>query len=204
MKKKFNLELKGIRTLSPTKNAFASLVRSIIYQQLSGKAAASIEQKFFALFDPNIISKESKRGTLLGHRLKPGEVMLLTDLQFQQAGVSLQKRTYIRDLSDKFLNKVIDPSKFWKMTDEEIKDHLVQVKGIGSWTADMFLIFALNRPNVLPVGDLGIKKGFQKAFNLRSLPDEKKMKKLALEYEGAHTKLSLYLWHILDNGEGLT
>ena len=85
------------------------------------------------------------------------------------------------------------------MSDDEIREHLIAVKGIGRWTADMFLMFALNRPNVLPVGDLAIQKGFMKAFGLRAMPDEKKMRKLAAEYEGDHTQLSLYLWHIIDN-----
>lgn len=86
------------------------------------------------------------------------------------------------------------------MTDTEVKKHLVQVKGVGSWTADMFLIFALNRPDILPVGDLGTKKGFQKAFGLGSLPSERQMLKLAEDYLGKRTTLTLYLWDILDSG----
>jgi DNA-3-methyladenine glycosylase II len=85
------------------------------------------------------------------------------------------------------------------MTDNEIKEHLVQVKGIGPWTADMFLIFALNRKDILPVGDLGTKKGFQKAFNLKKLPTEKQMLKLAKPHAGERTLLTLYLWDLLDN-----
>ena len=182
---KLPIRNKNIRKLLPSKNAFASLARSIIYQQLSGKAAASIEKKFLGLFK--------------GKFPKPQEVLELTDAQFQSAGVSAQKRGYLRDLAAKFLDGTIVPRKFPKMTDEEIREHLIAVKGIGRWTADMFLMFALNRPNVLPLGDLGIKKGFQKAFKLRTLPDEKKMLKLAADYEGDHTQLSLYLWHMLDN-----
>lgn len=198
--KKLNIHHKSIRKLSPSKNAFASLARSIIYQQLSGKAAASIEKKFFVLFDPSVAGKKSKFGTVIATKFpKPEEVLKLTDAQFQSAGVSAQKRGYLRDLAAKFLDRTIVPKQFPKMTDDEIREHLIRVKGIGRWTADMFLIFALNRPDVLPLGDLGIKKGFQKAFKLRALPDEKKMLKLAAEYEGDHTQLSLYLWHILDN-----
>ncbi len=87
------------------------------------------------------------------------------------------------------------------MSDEEVKEHLIRVKGIGPWTADMFLIFALNRPNILPVGDLAIRKGFQKAFRLRIMPGEKRMRILARPYEGEHTYLSLYLWSILDDAD---
>lgn len=85
------------------------------------------------------------------------------------------------------------------MSDEEVKEHLLQVKGIGPWTADMFLIFALNRPDILPVGDLGTRKGFQKAFKLEALPTEKQMLKLAEPHLGERTNLTLYLWGILDN-----
>lgn len=188
MKKKLKIHHKSIRTLTPSKNPFASLARSIIYQQISGKAAASIEKKFVALFHGKKFPK-------------PEDVLKLTDAQFQSAGVSPQKRGYLRDLAQKFLDKTISPKKFPKMSDEEIREHLIAVKGIGRWTADMFLIFSLNRPNVLPVGDLAIRKGFQKAFGLRTIPNDVKMMKLAAEYEGSHTQLALYLWHIQDNSE---
>lgn len=185
--KKLKIHHKSIRKLTPSRNAFASLARSIIYQQISGKAAASIEKKFIALFKGKKFPK-------------PEDVLKLTDVQFQSAGVSPQKRGYLRDLAAKFLDKTIEPKNFSKMTDEEIREHLIRVKGIGRWTADMFLIFSLNRPNVLPVGDLAIQKGFQKAFGLRSLPNSVKMMKLAADYHGKYTQLSLYLWHIQDNG----
>lgn len=84
------------------------------------------------------------------------------------------------------------------MSDEEIKEHLIQVKGIGPWTGDMFLIFALNRPDVLPVGDLGILKGFKKVFNLKKHPSIKKMHQLAKPHTGKRTELSLYLWSSLE------
>jgi DNA-3-methyladenine glycosylase II len=188
MNKKLNIRHPSIRKLSPSRDAFASLVRSIIYQQLSGKAAASIEKKFVAVVK----------------RITPAAVLSLTDAQFQSAGVSTQKRGYLRDLAGKFIDGTIVPKHFPKMTDEEIREHLIRVKGIGRWTADMFLMFALNRLDVLPLGDLGIKKGFQKAFKLRSLPDERTMLKLAEQYAGERTQLSLYLWHILDNAGDTT
>ena len=149
--KKLNIHHKKIRKLTPSKNAFVSLARSIIYQQISGKAAASIEKKFLALFKGKKFPK-------------PEDVLKLSDTQFQGSGISPQKRTYLRDLANKFLDKTISPKKFPKMSDEEIREHLIAVKGIGRWTADMFLIFALTRQTVLPVGDLAIRKGFQKAF----------------------------------------
>jgi DNA-3-methyladenine glycosylase II len=86
------------------------------------------------------------------------------------------------------------------MTDEEIRVHLVAVKGIGVWTADMFLIFTLGRPNVLPTLDLGVRKGFQKLFKLRTLPDDKKMQKLAKGWHPYCSIASWYLWRLADEG----
>jgi DNA-3-methyladenine glycosylase II len=101
-------------------------------------------------------------------------------------------------LADKFLDKTVEPKHFSTMTNAQITEHLTQVKGIGNWTADMFLIFALNRQNVLPVGDLGIRKGFQKVFNLKKLPSERHMLKLSKPHGHQLTNLSLFLWESLD------
>jgi DNA-3-methyladenine glycosylase II len=120
----------------------------------------------------------------------------------REAGLSGQKARYLRDLASRFLDKTIDPRQFPNMSDEEIIEHLTAVKGIGEWTAHMFLIFALNRPNVLPIGDLAIKKGFQRAFGLRKLPSDKRMRELARPHEGAHTELALHLWRIMDEESG--
>lgn len=171
--------------LSPTTNAFRSLVRSIIFQQLSGKAASSILNKFILLFSPKKFPT-------------PEDVLKLSDAKFKSAGVSTQKAKYLRDLSEKFLDKTINPKNFKKMSDQEIIEHLTAVKGIGEWTAHMFLIFALNRPDVLPTGDLAIRKGFVKFFNLKSIPSHEKMIDLAKPYEGERTYFSLYLWEIMD------
>jgi DNA-3-methyladenine glycosylase II len=84
------------------------------------------------------------------------------------------------------------------MNDEEIREHLIQIKGVGEWTIDMFLIFALNRKNVLLIGDLGIRRGFMKVFNLRKTPDETHMKRLASPYDGELTKFTIFLWSKLD------
>ncbi len=189
MPTKLCIDKKKLRPLSPSDNPFASLVRSIIFQQLSGKAAASILKKFIALWPRKTFPA-------------PNDILILTDAQFRSAGVSLQKAKYLRDLAAKFLDKTIDPKHFHKMTDQEIIDHLVQVKGIGEWTAHMFLIFALNRPDVLPTGDLAIKKGFVKVFGLRKVPTHEKMHTLAKAYAGERTKLSLYLWDSLEDNAG--
>ncbi|MBU1755223.1 DNA-3-methyladenine glycosylase [Patescibacteria group bacterium] len=167
------------------KKAYQSLVHSIIYQQLSGKAAATILKRFLGLFP----------GTSFP---TPEEVLKLSDAEIRGVGISGQKMSYIRDLSERFIDGTISPRKFSKMTDEEIREHLVVVKGIGTWTADMFLMFTLYRPDVLPTGDLAIQKGFQKVFGLKSLPDAKTMQKLAQNWKPYRTVASWYLWRVVD------
>ena len=165
---------------------FESLIRSIIYQQLSGKAAGTILTRFLELF-PN------------GRYPTPAEVLKLKDLQFKKVGISSQKTGYLRDLAKRFADGTIDPSKFKKMTDEEIREHLLVVKGVGRWTADMFLMFTLFRQDILPTGDLGIQKGFQKLFKLKTLPDAKQMEKLSKEWIPHRTVACWYLWELVDN-----
>ncbi len=182
---KLKIDKKKLRKLEPTKNPFQSLVRSIIFQQLSGKAATSILNKFVLLFKPKKFPT-------------PSDILSLTEVQFKSAGVSTQKAGYLRDLSAKFIDGTINPKKLPKMTDEEIIEHLTMVKGIGEWTAHMFLIFALNRSDVLPTGDLAIRKGFMKAFGLKSIPSHEEMVLLAKSHNGERTYLSLHLWGIMD------
>ncbi len=178
----------------PSQNYFEALVSSIIYQQITGKAAATIEERFLKLFS-------ARGGSVFGgkfNNFSPQKLLRLTDKQFKSAGISPQKMKYLKDLSEKFLDGTINPKNFHKMTDEEIREHLIAVKGIGRWTADMFLMFTLCRPNVLPTGDLGIQKGFQKVFNLKQLPDTKKMEKLADAWSPYRTFASWYLWRVAD------
>ncbi len=165
-------------------NEFESLVRSIIYQQISGKAAESIFKKFVGLFD--------------GKFPKPSQVLKTKTATLRSAGLSPQKLRYIIDLSEKFEDGTVSSKNFSRMEDEEIIEHLTQVKGIGVWTAHMFLMFTLKRPDILPTGDLGIQKGFQKLFKLRTLPNPKKMETLAKPWEGHRTIACLYLWRLVD------
>ncbi len=166
---------------------FEALVRSIIYQQLSGKAAGTILARFHVLFT-------NKKPT-------PKLVLKLESEQFKSVGISGQKTGYLRDLAEKFLDGTVDPQHFETMTDESIREHLIAVKGIGRWTADMFLMFTLHRPDVLPTGDLGIQKGFQKVFKMRSLPGAKKMEKLAKVWSPYRTVACWYLWRAVDSGD---
>ena len=173
--------------LTPRKKYFSALVRSIIYQQLSGKSAQSIEKKFLGLFPQNIP--------------KEALVLSLSDEDFKKSGVSPQKMKYLRDLALKFTDGTVNPKKFHKMTDGEISQHLITVKGVGVWTTHMFLMFTLNRLDVLPTGDLGIQKGFKVMYKMKNLPDEKKMNKLAKKWKPYRTIASTYLWKVADRNK---
>jgi DNA-3-methyladenine glycosylase II len=172
------------RKLTPTTNPFLSLARSIIYQQISTRAGDSIHAKFIKLFDKK--------------KPSPKSFLQFSLVQLKQVGISPQKQKYLKDLAEKFLDKTLEPKRFPSMTNIELTEHLTQVKGIGNWTADMFLIFALNRQDVLPIGDLGIQKGFQKVFKLKKLPSEKRMIELSRPHRHELTNLSLYLWESLE------
>ncbi len=181
---KLKIDKSKLRKISPSRNHFLSLASSIIYQQISTKAGDAIYAKFLKLFGRR--------------KVTPENLLKLTSAELKSAGISPQKAGYLKDLAEKFKDKTIDHKNFHKMTDGEVKEHLVRIRGVGPWTADMFLIFALNRRDILPVGDLGTKKGFQKAFKLKNLPTERQMMKLAEPHAGSRTELTLYLWDILD------
>ena len=165
--------------------AFQALAEAIIYQQLSGKAAATILKRFVALFPGKKFPK-------------PADVLKIKVEKLRSAGLSNQKASYIKDLALKCTDGTIDPKKFKRMSDEEIIEHVTAVKGIGEWTAHMFLMFTLQRPDVLPVGDLGIQKAFQKVFKLKKLPKPEQMEKLARGWSGHRTLASFYLWRLVD------
>ena len=184
MQKKIKINKRKLRKIYPTRNPFLSLAGSIIYQQISTKAGDSIYKKFLALFGKK--------------KLTPEAFLKFSTAELKFAGISPQKSGYLKDLAEKFSDDAIDHKNFHTMADAEVKEHLMEIKGVGPWTADMFLIFALNRKNILPLGDLGTKKGFQKAFNLKKIPTEKQMLKLAEPHRGEYTILTLYLWQILD------
>ncbi|MDO8522115.1 MAG: DNA-3-methyladenine glycosylase 2 family protein [bacterium] len=169
-------------------NAFQSLCRSIIYQQVSGAAAATILARFIALFP---------RGTFP----TPEAVDKMPIEKMRAAGLSAQKASYIKDLALKFSDGTIKHTLLPQMTNDEIVEHLIQVKGIGAWTVHMFLIFTLNRPDVLPTGDLGIRKGFQIVYGLKQLPDHAKMERLAKPWRAHASIASWYFWRAADNAK---
>jgi len=166
-------------------STFESLAQSIIYQQLSGKAAGTILKRFIALFPGKKFPT-------------PDDVLKIKGQKLRSVGLSNQKASYIVGLAKKFKDGSVSSKNFHRMSDEEIIEHVTSVKGIGVWTAQMFLMFTLNRPDILPTGDLGIQKGFQKLFNLKKLPSPAQMEKLAKNWEGHRTVASWYLWKAVD------
>jgi DNA-3-methyladenine glycosylase II len=164
---------------------FSALVRAITFQQLSTKAATTIHGRMVALMPNGVATPEG--------------LAALTDAQLRTAGLSRQKTAYLRDLCEKVSTAVIDLESLEALDDEEIIAALVKVKGIGRWSAEMFLIFRLLRPDVLPVGDLGILTAVQRAYRLRKRPSPDRLRKIGEAWRPYRSVASWYLWRSLDN-----
>lgn len=169
--------------LTNEKELFLSLVRKIAGQQLSVKAAKSIYKKFSDYFDGEVTTDK-----ILG----------ATDQELRDTGISWAKVKYMKDLATKVVNKEIDLGSLTKLSDEDVIKELVKIKGIGEWTAEMFLMFTLKRENVFSHGDLGLKNGLLKLYKLKSA-DKKKIEKIVSKWQPYKTFGSISLWHSLDN-----
>ena len=165
---------------------FQSLLRSIVFQQLSGKAAKTIYERFV-----NLIPKSSN--------LCSNEILKLDKEEMKKAGLSFQKINYVRNLADYFEKNSFQKKDVERMTDQEISKELIQIKGIGQWTVDMFLMFTLNREDVLPYKDLGIQKGIMKILNLKKLPSKKEMENCSRKWRPYRTIACWYLWRMADD-----
>lgn len=178
-----------IRRIGPLKlkrnrNYFVVLCKAIIAQQISVAAADTITGRFQALFD--------------GSAPSPERVLKLSDAVLRGAGLSRQKVAYLKDLSCHFHEKAIRPHRLHYMDNEEVIRQLTAVHGIGRWTAEMFLIFSLNRPDVLPVGDLGLQLGLKKLYRMRKLPTMKRMRSLGKKWHPLETVATWYTWRTQD------
>jgi DNA-3-methyladenine glycosylase II len=162
---------------------FHSLAEAIVYQQLNGKAAETIFKRFAAI---------------AGEPLAPEGILKLTNEQMRGVGLSKQKSAYLRDLAERTHRGELDFSRLPHLPDEEVVEHLTQVKGIGVWTAHMFLMFALRRPNVLPTGDFGIQMAIKKNYKKRKMPKPAQMEKIAKPWEPYRSVACWYLWRSLD------
>ena len=174
-----------IPKLKIEKNYFWSLCRSIIYQQISGKAAKTISDRFLALFRSGI-------------NIQPTEVLDIDINSLYSVGLSRQKASYMKNIAEAFGNKSINDENFLMMNDEEILKHLTTIKGVGKWTAEMFLIFTLRRSDVFPVTDLGVQKGFQIVYDLDELSTIEQMNEKAEKWKPYRTIVTLYLWYAVD------
>jgi DNA-3-methyladenine glycosylase II len=162
---------------------FHSLAEAIVYQQLNGKAAATIFKRFAAI---------------AGEPVTPQGIVNLTDQQLRAVGLSKQKSSYLRDMAERAVRGEVDFTRLPEMTDQEVIKHLTQVKGVGVWTAHMFLMFTLKRPNVLPTGDFGVQTAIKKHYNKRKLPKPVQMEKIAKPWEPYRSVACWYLWRSLD------
>ena len=165
-------------------NFFEALVRSIVYQQLSGKAAATIHKRFKGLFNKD-------------QNLSPSIVLEKSHDELSSVGLSSQKASYIHNIANAFKAEIV-PDNIETISDDKVIECLTTIKGVGLWTAQMFLMFTLNRPDVLPVTDLGIQKGFQLYFQLDELPKPDLMIKKAEPWVPYRTLASWYLWRLVE------
>jgi DNA-3-methyladenine glycosylase II len=166
-------------------DAYGTLVRSIVGQQLSTKAAATIYGRLLELFG--------------GHTPTPEQLLAADPDEMRAAGLSHAKVAYLRDLAQHVEDGALELERLPDLSDEEVAAQLTAIKGLGQWTADMFLIFHLGRADILPVGDQGVRRAIQVQYGLRDLPDAKRMQKIAKPWQPYRTLASLYLWSSLDN-----
>jgi DNA-3-methyladenine glycosylase II len=162
---------------------FHSLAEAILYQQLNGKAAVTIFNRFTAL---------------AGDPLTPAGILKLSDAQMRGVGLSKQKTAYLRDLAEKTQAGLLEFERLPELSEEEVIAHLTQVKGVGVWTAHMFLMFTLRRPDILPVGDYGVQAAIKKHYRKRQWPKPAIMEKIARPWSPYRSIACWYLWKSLD------
>ena len=177
----------GAPDLKPRRLApFQSLAHAIIHQQLGSAAAGTILNRFKALFDSDTFPT-------------PTEVIRLDVDRLRTAGLSRQKANYIRDLAQKTIDGVVPTIRECdRLTDAELLERLTSIKGIGRWTVEMLLIFNLGRPDVLPVHDLGVRRGFQVAYRKRKMPTPEQLDRYGTRWSPHRTMAALYLWRAAD------
>ena len=166
-------------------DAYGALVRSIVGQQLSTKAARTIYERVSELFG--------------GRTPTPRELLEVDPELIRAAGLSRAKVAYLRDLAEHIEDGELELHKLTELPDEEVSAQLTAIKGLGRWTVDMFLIFHLGRPDVLPVGDLGIRRAVQVEYELGELPSPPELERIAEPWRPHRSLACLYLWTSLDN-----
>jgi DNA-3-methyladenine glycosylase II len=167
---------------------FEAVARAIVYQQLSGKAAGTIHARFHALYG--------------GRAPEPAELLATGDDALRSAGLSRQKVGYLRDLAARVGAGDLPLDRVDALGDDDLIAALTRVKGVGRWTAQMFLMFRLGRPDVLPDLDLGVQKAIQLAYGRRAMPKPADVLRIGAPWAPYRTVASWYLWRFLDNGGG--
>ena len=177
----------GPFTLKPRRlPPFQSLIQAVIYQQLNGKAAETILGRFQALF----------AGTRFP---KPEAILAESPDRLRSAGLSRGKTEYVRAVAAKAVaGELPTLAQCQRLSDAEIVERLVAIKGVGRWTAEMFLIFNLGRPDVLPVHALGVRRGFQIAYRKRKLPEPEALARFGARWQPHRTAAAWYLWRAVD------
>ena len=170
---------------APEVDPFSALVRTITAQQISTKAAATIHGRLVALMPGGVATPEA--------------LLEISDDQLRGAGLSRQKSSYLRDLGQKVSSGELPVDALSALTDDEVIDAIVKVKGLGRWSAEMFLMFRLRRPDVLPVDDLGIVTAMQRLYGLRKRPKPERMRKIAEAWRPYRTVACWYLWRSLED-----
>jgi DNA-3-methyladenine glycosylase II len=170
------------------RDAYGALLRSIVGQQLSTKAARTIYERMLALYGGKVPT--------------PQQIIDTNPDDLRGAGLSRAKAAYLRDLAERIEDGELPIKKLAQMTDEQVFEALTAVKGLGRWTVDMFLMFHLGRPDVLPVGDLGIRRAVQVNYGLDELPKPAELETIAEPWRPHRSLASLYLWESLDNRPG--
>ena len=165
-------------------DAYGALVRSIVGQQLSTKAARSIHDRLMSQFG--------------GRTPTPAELLAADPEAIRSAGLSRPKVAYLRDLAARVEDGELDLERLDELPDDDVSARLTAVKGLGAWTAHMFLIFHLGRPDVLPVGDLGVRRAVEREYGLRSPPEAPELTRIAEPWRPFRSLASLYLWRSLD------
>ena len=169
----------------PEKDYFLSLIRSIIYQQLSGKSAKAIFDRFVLLF----LNKEN---------IIPENIMKLDFELMRSVGLSKSKVNYIKNIAEAFIGGTIDYENFETYSDKDVMKQLISIKGVGPWTAQMFLMFTLGRSDIFPIGDLGVQKGYRIFFNLKNLPSKNTMLSRAEIWRPYRSIMAMYFWKVAD------
>jgi DNA-3-methyladenine glycosylase II len=163
---------------------YEALIRSILYQQLAGPAAAAIERRFLAMF---------------GGAVPPADrLAVMTDEHLREAGISRQKASYFRSIGELFASGALSDRKLLRANDDHIVEAVTQIRGVGRWTADMLLMFCIGRPDVLPVGDLGIQNAMKKAYGVDGAIKPERMIEIAEPWRPYRSAGSWYLWRSTD------